>query len=109
MFHAMVRYGQRLEKRQVLLGHLMEIGTELFAMAAACAYGQHLATMNGSGSDPRQPADVFCRLAKYRIENHFKAARRTSLKQERAIARKVLAGDLRWLEQGIIPTERDGE
>jgi len=109
MFHAMALNGPKLEKRQVLLAHLMEIGTELFAMSAACAYGQHLATTSENGRDPRQPADVFCRQAKRRITQHFKAARQAKLKPEHAIAKKVLAGDLRWLEEGVFPVESGDE
>ena len=78
-------------------------------MSAACAYGQHLATMSENGRDPRQPADVFCRQAKRRITQHFKAARQANLRPEHAIAKKVLAGDLRWLEQGVFPIESGDE
>jgi len=34
LFHAMVRFGPKLEKRQAVLGRLVEIGAELFAISA---------------------------------------------------------------------------
>jgi hypothetical protein len=36
----MVKFGPKLEKRQVLLGRLADIGTDLFAIAAACIFAQ---------------------------------------------------------------------
>jgi len=38
VFHLMCWHQQRLEQKQMLLSHIMEIGTELFAMAATCSY-----------------------------------------------------------------------
>ena len=38
LVHAMGRYGPTLDRRQIVLGHLMDIGTELFAMSATCSY-----------------------------------------------------------------------
>ena len=37
LFHCMVRFGPKLEKRQVVLGRLVEIGAELLAITAACS------------------------------------------------------------------------
>ncbi len=37
LFHCMVRFGPKLEKRQAVLGRLVEIGAELLAISAACA------------------------------------------------------------------------
>ena len=36
LFHQMVKFGPKLERRQMILARLVEVGTELFAMAASC-------------------------------------------------------------------------
>ena len=40
MYHAMLINGPKLERKQMTLGRFVEIGTELFAMTAACAYAR---------------------------------------------------------------------
>ena len=42
LFHSMVRHGPKLEKQQLLLGRIVNIGTELFAMSCACARANQL-------------------------------------------------------------------
>src|SRR5258706_581452 len=42
LFHAMARFGPKLEREQVLLGRFVEIGTELYAIATTCSRAQSL-------------------------------------------------------------------
>ena len=99
LFHAMARYGPKLERQQLLLGRLMDIGTELFAMSATCAF----VDADDHDRDGRVAlADMFCRSARPRIEEHFRAAR-VRRGHASAVADRVLDGSLRWLEDGIIP------
>jgi alkylation response protein AidB-like acyl-CoA dehydrogenase len=105
LFHAMARHQQQLERRQVLLGHLMDVGTELFVMSATCAYAQELAC-NGEGVG-RAPwlADLYCRQARRRIERSFDSLRCPEQRATNRLGEEVLEGRFRWLEGGII---RDG-
>jgi hypothetical protein len=101
LFHAMARYGPRLEQRQMLLGHLMDIGTELFAMSATCSYAlsckEKLDDMM-----PVELADVFCRQASRRIENHFSALRSNDNREVVHLAQHISDGLAKWLEEGIV-------
>ena len=104
LFGAMARHGRSLQRRQILLGHLVDIGMELFAMAASCGYARaQAAVAHHNGGDPWRMADLFCRQARRRIAAHFLAL---GWRHQRAntLARQVLGGDFLWMEEGIIPT-----
>src|SRR3954470_7926011 len=47
LFHCMVRFGPKLEKRQAVLGRLVEIGAELLAITAACSKALAMAKRGG--------------------------------------------------------------
>ena len=51
LFHAMARYGPKLEREQVLLGRFVDLGTEIFALSATCARAQQL---GGDSNRPRR-------------------------------------------------------
>jgi alkylation response protein AidB-like acyl-CoA dehydrogenase len=100
-FHLMMRYGPGLERRQGLLFRCVDIGAELFAMTAVCTRAvRDLRTVKGEGS-PAELADLFCRLARARIENAFEAIRSNADPQGDRVARGVLDGRYDWLEDGI--------
>ncbi len=101
LLHAMARYGPTLDRRQIVLGHLMDIGTELFAMSATCSYALSRKVKLGEAT-PVELADLFCRQAERRIKAHFLALRSNDNRSIDALAKRVSAGDARWLEDGII-------
>ncbi|HEX6537263.1 MAG TPA: acyl-CoA dehydrogenase family protein, partial [Gemmatimonadaceae bacterium] len=70
IFHAMVRLGPKLEKRQMVLFRAVDIGAELFAMAAACVRARMLCTKGNT--EAMALADLFCREARLRIAEHFR-------------------------------------
>ncbi len=67
LFHAMVRFGPKLERQQLLLGRFVDVAAELFAMTATCAR----ASMQ-SGKGDAALADYFCRSARLRIAELFR-------------------------------------
>lgn len=102
LFYYMARYRQKLESRQHILGRLMEIGTDLFVMAAACSYAQALVKQKPDDHTPIDLADYFCDIASRRIEDQFYKLTHNDDKLSNAIAKRVLNGEFKWLEQGVI-------
>jgi hypothetical protein len=99
IFHAMVRYGPKLERKQAVLFRAVDIGAELFAMSAACVRARMLAKKG-------QPeavtlADTFCREARLRVAGHFENLFGVNDKNLYRVAMQVLKGDHAWLEHGI--------
>jgi alkylation response protein AidB-like acyl-CoA dehydrogenase len=100
LFHAMVRFGPRLERRQMILFRAVDIGAELFAMGAACSRAQMLATRGQAGGVAL--ADGFCRLARRRIARLFAELYGPADAATYRIAQQVLRGEHAWLEAGVI-------
>lgn len=69
LFHAMVRFGPKLERKQAVLFRAVDIGAELFAMAAACVHAQRLSKAGNKNAVAL--ADVFCREARQRVDTLF--------------------------------------
>jgi hypothetical protein len=101
-FHLMVRYGPALEKRQAQLFRCVDIGAELFAMAAICARARADVARQGSDRTPETLADVFCRQSRMNVENLFEAIRTNADVPAYRAARDVLEGRYAWLESGIV-------
>ena len=101
LFHAMARYGPALEKRQIVLGRIMEIGTELFAMAATCSYAMQL-ERSTEHAGAAATADAFCRQARGRIRQHLRGIRDPLTRSNNRFARQVLDGNITWLEEGVM-------
>jgi alkylation response protein AidB-like acyl-CoA dehydrogenase len=102
IFHNMGLYQDKLERKQVLLGHLMEVGTELFAMAATCSYANMFTKSRPEDATPVALADMFCRDATRRIEAHFAAMHDNDDRMMNGLGKSVLAGDMKWLEEGTV-------
>ena len=105
MFHAMVRFGPKLEKRQSVLARLVDIGAELFAMAATISRATALAQKDEAGDGPLAAADVFCRQSRRRIEDLFRAVFKNDDAAVYSFAQSVLEGDQLWLERDLPPIQ----
>lgn len=101
IFHAMVRHGPKLEREQLLLFRFVNIGAEVFAMAAACLRAEKLY----EGARDREVlrlADYFCRMARLRIEENFRHIARNADHAGYHLARETLDGKLLEIERGIV-------
>ncbi|PIQ82734.1 MAG: DNA polymerase II [Candidatus Omnitrophica bacterium CG11_big_fil_rev_8_21_14_0_20_64_10] len=100
LFHQMVRHRQGLEKRQVLLNRLVDVGVELFAMSAALS---RAAWMAGQGKpEAVELAGLFCEQAKVRILRNFKELYNPADRPGMRGARRFLEGAYPWLEEEMI-------
>jgi alkylation response protein AidB-like acyl-CoA dehydrogenase len=100
IFHAMVRLGAKLEKRQMVLFRAVDIGAELFAMAATCSRAQMLAARGDANAV--HLADLFCREARLRVADHFRMLFGPNDGALYRVARQVLNDEYLWLEQGVV-------
>ncbi len=103
VFHAMMRFGPKLEYRQAVLFRLVDVGAELFAMAATCARAQQLQRSDpAAGRRAVELADLFCRQARGRVQAKFRELWKNADTRAYAVAQEVVAGEHRWLERGMV-------
>ena len=100
IFHAMVRYGPKLERKQAVLFRAVDIGCELFAMAASCVRARML--QQQGRPEATKLADLFCRESRERIELLFDQLYGKNDDALYKVSQQVLRGEHAWLEQGII-------
>lgn len=104
-FAGMATWQAGLESHQAFLGRVVDIGAELFAMAACVSRVELMRT-----DDPDNAASAelmtmaFCEQSEHRCEALFSDLWSNSDKTDRKLSKKVLNGDFTWLESGIIDT-----
>jgi hypothetical protein len=101
LFHAMVRFGAKLERKQMVLFRAVDIGAELFAIAATCARAHADAKSGNAGA--LALADVFCREARIRVNELFRNLYGPTDDRVYSLSQQVLRGEQAWMETGIIP------
>ncbi len=104
-FHLMIAHGPALERRQGLLFRCVDIGAELYAMAAVCVRAQRDVKRGiaGAGETPYELADAFCLAARRRVTALFEAIRSNDDPAHTEVAKGLLTGRYVWLERGIVP------
>jgi hypothetical protein len=102
LFHAMARFGPKLERQQVLLGRFVDIGTELFAITATCLRAQSLMKDVAKSAEVRELADYFCNSARLRITHLFHDLHANADREGYRLAQKVLEGKQDWVQEGIL-------
>ena len=113
IFHAMMRYQAKLERKQMVLFRIVDIGTDLFAMSAAITYATMLAKKRDERSNAMDLADVFCREARMRIETNFNQLFSNHDDESYKLVSKLLKGDYDWFRgemvEHIAPTAEQVE
>ncbi|WP_369255147.1 acyl-CoA dehydrogenase family protein [Geodermatophilus amargosae] len=108
-FYAMGRYQARLERKGELLGRIVDIGAELYAMSCACVYADTLAREH---PDRRQEAvelaDLFCGQARRRADRLFTELWANDDETRYRVAQQVLSGRYAWFEDDVLDPAGDG-
>jgi alkylation response protein AidB-like acyl-CoA dehydrogenase len=110
IFHAMMRFQAKLERKQMVLFRIVDIGTDLFAMSATMSYAMMLAK-NGD-QNAMELADLFCREARTRIDQNFRTLFDNYDELAYKVVQDLMKGKYEWLEgklvqplaEGVLPT-----
>jgi len=104
-FHTMVRFGPGLEKRQAVLGRVVDIGSELMVMSATIVRAKSLTEKGNGKTGAEALADAYCRQARRRISQHFRLLFGNDDVATYSVARRFLKGEFEWLEEGVVSLE----
>jgi hypothetical protein len=102
IFHAMMRFQAKLERKQMVLFRIVDIGTDLFAMAASISYATMLAKKGGDQKNAMDLADVFCREARMRIETNFQNLFTDHDDAAYKVVLNLLKGEYKWFEGDLV-------
>ncbi|MFQ5889432.1 MAG: acyl-CoA dehydrogenase family protein [Gemmatimonadota bacterium] len=103
LFHKMIRYGAGLQRRQAILFRAVDIGAELFAIAATVGRADMLRRKGAPhAAEAEEVADLFCRLSRRRVKDLFRDMGSNDDALMYRTARRVLKGDHLWLEEGCV-------
>ncbi|REE96351.1 acyl-CoA dehydrogenase family protein [Thermomonospora umbrina] len=106
-FYAAARWQGGLERRQGVLAGIVDIGAELFAMSAVCVRARRDAR-EAAGASAVDLADAFCEQSRLRVAALFEGLWRNTDTRDAKVARRVMAGDFTWLEEGVIDPSLPG-
>lgn len=111
-FYAAGRWQGKLEYKQGFLGRMVDIGAELYAISAVCVRAHmDAADALADSSVPEakararsayELADAFCRQSRVRIEELFDGLWRNTDALDSKLAKKILAGEFAWQEEGVL-------
>jgi alkylation response protein AidB-like acyl-CoA dehydrogenase len=111
IFHAMMRYQAKLERKQMVLFRIVDIGTDLFAMSATISYAHMLAKQGQANA--LDLADVFCHEARKRIDQHFATLFDNYDDKEYRVVQGLMKGEYDWLQgrlvSPVVPTAEQVE
>ena len=102
LFHAMTRFGPKLDREQLLLSRFVGVATELFAISASCSYAQWLLGQGKPADETLALADYFCRSARLRIDHHFAGTAKNVDRRGYQLTQDLLAGKYDNLRKGIV-------
>lgn len=113
LFHTMGKWQAKLEYEQLILANFVDIGVDLFVMAACLAYAENLLAKDPNNQGPQELANLFCQNARERIAANFQAVKKNHNHSFKKIANALMDGKYRWLAMDVYneipPKYRDYE
>src|SRR5690606_33315268 len=107
-FYSMGRYGAKLEQKGAVLGRIVDIGAELFSIAAAIAYAEaQIKAHPERRQEIQELAGLFCLQAPRRPKDLFAQLSSNEDDDNYALAQKVLTGRYTFVEDGIPYADED--
>ena len=102
LFHAMAKFGPKLEREHMLLKRFVDIGTEITVMCAVCSYAQahYDKTQN---NEYLELAEMYCKDARLIIKQNFAGVSDNNDARMFRLAQRVMEDDkYTWLTDGIV-------
>ncbi|MCH7958750.1 MAG: acyl-CoA dehydrogenase family protein [Candidatus Hydrogenedentes bacterium] len=113
LFHTMGKYREKLEFEQVILANYVDIGVDLFVMGAVLAMAEAKLAQNPSDHTPQELADLFCKNARQRIANNFRAVKHNHNSTFDSVTDTLMKGEFEWMYNDIytdvVPRWRKAE
>lgn len=105
LFHAMARFGPKLEREHMLLKRFVDIGTEVCVMCAVCSYAQSLYAKD-KNTEYIDLAELYCKEAALKVREYFAGVSHNNDAQLYKMARRVMEeGKFEWLSSGIVEAD----
>jgi len=102
IFYPMAIYGPKLERKTLILARFVDIGTDLYAMTASLSFAEAMLKEDPSNKAINDVADMFCRIARRRIETNFKLVwKRSHDNLIDKVGRHFLEGKYNWMAEGV--------
>ena len=101
MFHTMARFQQKLEREQLIMANFVDIGTDLFVMAAVLSYADALLPTVEHKAELQQLVDLFCTDAEDRVKANLKAVTRNHNRKYSDVSKDAMDGKFDWICTGI--------
>lgn len=97
-FYGMLVYRGKMQYKQAFLFRLVDIGVDLYAMAASILRAKSLRDKRLQDADGAEKlAEAFCQLAERRVTQKFHDLWHNDDKKKYAMAQRLTAGEFSWL------------
>lgn len=100
IFHGMIRYGGKLQYKQAFLFRVVDIGAELFAIAATVSRAKKL--QDSGQRETTEIANIFCQNATRKVKKLFSDLWSNNDQEKYKFARSIMDENYTWLEKGTV-------